>query len=361
MILEPFTGGVGRSRRGWTLIEVMVATAVISVLSIGIGHFLSLFWRGAFNVQGRLPPQQTLQLAMGLIQKDLAASARGSVLNLLPDPGFEWRPYQVGGTTLPTSLRMTNTPVLGWWNFSPVIMNPINPGLNKSARLDSSTVNGVGRSWLMMSVGVAAGTALVQTGPMDLGSGSYLFGATMRADPPGGNCQAEVTITRNGVDLISTATVAGTWAVRTATFSATLGNTYRVHLRTINTTVSNTCRGYFDDVYLSTHSWPIGRNAPANTIGFLRYDNTGTPQRVAYNINQFDGKWRLTRSLTQMGGATRTLSIPGVVDLALDWTGGDAVARGVDRPIGIRMSACGPAVDCAEPLSAEIRVYPVSR
>lgn len=365
MTRRPFLAVGARSdRRGWTLVEALVVAMLVGLFSLGATRLVSFFFRGVFNLEKRLPPQQTLQAALGLIHKDLASCPRSSFMNLLPDPGFEWSPYRVGATTLPNSLRTAAAPANGWWNFAPVIMNPTTPGLNKSARLDSSSVNSDNRSWLMMSVGGAAGNAEVGSGSLTLGDGTYLYGGTVRVHDPAAAafCRAEIVVRRSGVLWVSTATLAGGWTVLKGSFTVAGGSPYGVFLRTVNIGGGNTCRGYFDDVFLSTHSLAIGQGAPpTNTINFLRFDNTGNPERVVYNVVQVGGKWRFERSVTGQDGTTRTVTLPGVLRLETSWDGGDAVVAGVDRPITVRVTACGASANCADPASAEIQSYPVSR
>ena len=346
---------------GWTLTEVIVASAILGFIGLGLGQLLVFFSKGMRHVEKRLPPQRTVQAVMGIVQKDLISCSRTGFMNLLPDPGFEQSPFAVSGTIYPTSLRASATPIAGWWTYLPVPMHPTDSRYNASARINSSTLPNQGRAWLMASVGEIPGNLTVNSAYTPYGDTSLMVGHTARAEGVGGNCRAVLQVWSNLSGLVmSTSTTNSLWQTFASSFTAVSPAAYQIRLLTSNSGFG-TCRGYFDNIHLSKHSELIGGTNPSGVIRFIHYDRSGNREWVRYNIVSSGGKTNFRRQVLHTDGTTSENIVSGLRQMAIGWKGGSSVVTGVDRPLVVDLEACGAESNCADPLSLSFEVFPVGR
>lgn len=87
--------------RGITLVELMMVSAIVSVGMIFLFSVIRNVGTGMVRVQQRAPLQRDLQWAKQTIERDLLSASRGSLGNVLPNPGFEAVPTRIS-TVLPT-------------------------------------------------------------------------------------------------------------------------------------------------------------------------------------------------------------------------------------------------------------------
>jgi hypothetical protein len=81
-----------RSPQGFTLVEILLASALAAFFVVFLFRIMGSFSRGVVNVQRAVPLQRDLQFAKAVIEKDLLSAPRSSIGNAVPDPGFESSP-----------------------------------------------------------------------------------------------------------------------------------------------------------------------------------------------------------------------------------------------------------------------------
>jgi hypothetical protein len=94
-----FPGGV-------TLVELMLASALVSIIMIFIFTIVRNVGQGVVFIQTVVPLRQDLQFAKQTMERDLFSSVRSSLGNVLPNPGFEAVPARIS--------TFTPTPMNSW-------------------------------------------------------------------------------------------------------------------------------------------------------------------------------------------------------------------------------------------------------
>ncbi len=98
-------------RGGFSLVELMVVSALIPVIMIFLFSIIRNVGQGVNYIQQSLPLHRDLQFAKQTIERDLLSAPRSSLGNVLPNPGFEAVPTRIS--------TFTPTPA-DFWTCPPV-------------------------------------------------------------------------------------------------------------------------------------------------------------------------------------------------------------------------------------------------
>ncbi|MBP9128030.1 MAG: prepilin-type N-terminal cleavage/methylation domain-containing protein [Elusimicrobia bacterium] len=339
--------------RGITLVEVIIASAVFAILMAGIGMVIKNFALGARILARDTPLQHDLDFAIHVIEKDLLSSSRNSVMNLLPDPGFE------------TLLVATGTaPLSGRWVADPYRMDPFTPSNNTIGHItaDFRLVRNRSRALVLTSFGAEYA---VSGPPLFLPAGEYALGGWVARQMGGSHNR------RGGLRLLEVNTLIEeldtnntSWEWLAQAFSST-GNNYRVTLFVSDQGPDIVTSFIFDDVYLGPLSQTL-TPGDGETVEFLRVNPAnGSLQRIRYQLLPWNNSGRMVRSIVPAVGppVSAGADIKNVRLFSVGWLGGAAsmTTEGTNQPLSVRIE-CGPvaAADLKTVRTMDLTIFPLT-
>lgn len=330
---DPLPAQRGKNR-GFSLIEVVVVSAIASLMFLFILRMIRDFGTGVAAVQRSVPMQSDLQFAKQVIETDLLSAPRSSIGNKVPNPGFEAVPTRVSTFTPPTP---------GFWACPPVRprLNPVRltqgyitarPGffLNGNYGL---TLNLKGSN-APNNVSYSAESSTFTLIP----SVDYLFGGwffenkTYDGSPwrlqllRGPNWPSTIGISLHPGGMI--------WKFSASTFTATADN-YRVVAAAFNVDGQQTA-GTFDDIIVTPLALNLVPGGPSFEFDHFetKAPNTGQREQIRYRVVTEGLTGRLVRErITASGTVVPLDSVKNVRRLLIGWDFGQG-APGVLPPMG---------------------------
>jgi hypothetical protein len=318
------------------MVELFVAMGILAVLGVGLSLLIRQVGSGVRSVEKILPVQRDLQFALQVVVKDLAAAYRSSVLNVLPNVGFE--AHDMAG-----------------WAPAPDRQDPL-----VHANTVSAAITGVvrtaggdrfffrhGRQALALYSGGASHSASGPIVNLTPGEVHMISGWVRVFSAVSVNSESILTVLGNGVPVVSTGSASASWRHLAATFTAVAGVNYQVVLSCDAGAIiaGEPAAHLFDDVSLS----PLARAlAPGDgrSIEFDRLDpSTGGRVRLRYSLmgGGLAGTLRKER-VNDDGSLTRLLDVKNIRSLSVAWIGGQAdTPLGTERGLDVAITAGGGA------------------
>lgn len=364
--------------RGFSLVELMVVSALVSFGMIFLFSIIRNVGSGMMRVQQRAPLQRDLQWAKQTIERDLLSASRGSLGNVIPNPGYEAVPTRIS-TFTPTSE--------GYWACVDVLPR-IQPR-DYSIGYISNHPNFRKQGEYGLSLN-SEGTYTAASSTFSLvGGNAYLFGGWVRQYP--GNLTGGAALGDGGYKLFGDATPWPTtsqsdlsvngnlslqWTFLKSTFTAIPGFRYRV-----TAFVNNEPRNFdthfgYDDVTvvpLQTDMTPTN----GTVFEFDKYQTRGALMgqrlKMRYRLEPWGTSGRLVREEVPFGGPVRTLSaITNIRSCQMAWDFGEATPgvlpgppsagntfdRGFSFPLIVTLEAGPIGATGNQTLSIQFSVYP---
>lgn len=375
-----------RTRRGYTVPEILVAMALFGILALGAAWLIRSMARHSMVIQRRQPVHRDLQTAFAVVTTDLTSGVRSSLGNLLPDPGFERFPRSLSTSpTVPPSLGgITFNPLLystaHIWH-TPQLFNIVSSfSANNTCALISSDDPDVFHGQSVLKIRLPGnydtvpgrGGDYVVSGPtVTLNAGTrYVLAGWIRSPS-----NQTVTLALTDAPLTGAATLAsvtGTqanWTYLTVLAPAGLSGEHRVRI-VANETLANAneVEYFFDDVTLTSSGTLADlTSAAGDTFEFDRFAvappdvTVSVRQRIRYQVVRENGGDTLVRSRRDADGVfRRTGAFRGVQRLTLSWAPGqgDAGAVGANRPVWVRL--VGAQTEADRLYSVDTQIHPVN-
>lgn len=313
--------GKAVKKNGVTLVEMMIAVALLGVLASMGGWLLRSTSQGFTLFQKRSPLQRDAQTALQAVQGDLLSASKSSIGNFLPDLGFEQVPP-----------ALSTAPATGQWSWSP---RPLSMGTSAGvshrmfiARYDSSQV-WRGRASMLVSVGNWTMDENVDSPGYNLTPGVYSLTARVRDLWIQASFGANVVLQRWDagafVDDIVLIPNAPNWAPVRSTFTVNNPGLYRVQLRHAGavTALWNDHSVWYDQIALV----PLGNDLTPGSgpLFFLRYDAALARYRqVRYSLAPAGNSGALVREVLTNGVWVRLGgNLPNIRRLNITWDGGN--------------------------------------
>jgi prepilin-type N-terminal cleavage/methylation domain-containing protein len=333
--------GLGREGRprGFTIIEMVVALALMSVLGLFLFKMMRHFSDTLGGVQRAIPLQRDLQMAKYAIEKDLLSAPRNSIANAVPNPGFEEVPTSMSTTLPPPPGRWTCIPYpptnwnnnmsfrIGYISGRPNVVLNGHYGLNITLdnnlqfAAQSATFSLVGQTPYLYGVGIR--TFKSNTG---MGADSVLLGDPAPSWPPLSGSAMHFTLH----------SPPSAWVYLVSSFTAVGTYNYRVEAGA-SLTDSFALDSAFDDIMVTPLSLDL---TPTNGVefGFHRFEvNGGTGRRVhiRYRMEPQGKSGRLIRERQLVSGGPWTFegALNNIRRLWVGWDFGQSTAGILPNPI----------------------------
>lgn len=331
--------GRGLGKNGVTMIELLVVSFVLSLVMVMVFRALTLFTKGAVQIQQKLPGQNVIQTAYHFLMLDLASASRGSVNNLLPNPCF----FEDDAGALVES----NVPSSSTWSC-PAYRMAADPAPHSSVAFFQSRLE-------LHSVNSGTTTAYALAAEPAVKVETFLFSASYFSNNIGTR-KAEVRGGPNPFSPVSL--VYQDTGAQNGVFTTTVGDYYQVHLFDEPPNASDSSIS-FGKVYLGPISVEISTANPSGRLFFRRCNPDGNWERVTYTMNLlWDGRGRLIRTRFLESGKQETVNIDGIDSLQVSWSGAPSATGGTNRSLVVQLVGRGPSSRPADAVSIKFEVYP---
>ena len=329
-----------------------MASAVLSLMMVGVFRALTLFVQGTVQIQKKLPAQRAIQGAWHMLLIDLLSASRCSVNNLLPNPGFEENVPEPSRTLT----RSTST-----WSCLPDRMR-YHPNVGGAAwakiTTHSSWVRGE-RSLMISAKNNPNPQVYCQTIPVPLGE-PYLFTGRY-AGGGGGSSRNRITLLPTspaGPTIWTSVFTPSGFQQWTTSFTTTTGTVYEVQLNVFDSAAGKQYWGVFDNVYLGPMSVEVSTSQPSGKLSFIRFNVDGEREKMEYSMDVTNGQGRLVRTRFRASGVQEVSYLEGIDSLKVSWKNAPSPASGTDRPLLVELVGRGPNSRPEEVLTASFEVYP---
>lgn len=310
-LLGPTESQLVRSGSGFTLVEVLVTCALLGLLVGGLAYVLTHFTKNLANLKRKMPSHFVVQAGTRIVTEDLESANRASVMNRLPNPGFE------DFTNPPKDSAIS---LQGQWTFPAPRMDPFSIENDVGASFITVSPSGIQGSRAVCIRAQRNGVPFtVQSSTfVAINGGIYLAGARVWRRSGDASLNVQIFTDPSAATPVVTMVYPSgqtNWVFLSDSFVAIAGQTYQMRF-VVNGGISG---GEFivDDAYCGPSTVSVTAASDMEPIFFSRTNNEGHQLNLVYSMVGTPGNVRLHRTVRDSLGNQRDMVLDGITSLVM--------------------------------------------